>query len=569
MYLGINAFSHDASAALIDSEGRVIAAVEEERFSRRKRENRFPCEAISFCLSVAGITTNDLMGIGLAWHPWLLLYDRIIWEDLLLPHVKRKHLIKDVRKAYDCFRLKRHFEERIGPLKNECKVRFFRHHLAHAASAYFGSSFDEAAYLTIDGRGERETVTWGDAREIHFKRYGALKHPNSLGNFYSGMARFCGFHNSDLEGTAMAFAGIGQPSMTKLIRRILGLPTEGGNPLRIALNTRWMDCGSGEAFPTSALAEFLGVPQRESESKTWVPYSNISSSAQAVLEEMVMSLAFHLKSVTKSTRLVMAGGVALNSVANGRLSREGPFDEVFYQPATHDAGLALGCGLLLANKGRTKRLPPDDSAPFFGPEFNRNEILRVLENSTEITFDEVGDIVDLVADSLATGKIIAWFQGRLEFGPRALGNRSLLADPRDKQTTQRLNHVKGRQSFRPFAVSILHEYRNEWLSDGFESPYMLLVDRLKQSKTEQVPAAMHKDGSVRTQTVLKSSNLQFYKVIHKFFRKTRIPMIVNTSLNVRGEPLACTPGDAIRTLLSSDIDAMAIGPFWVERKTCR
>jgi len=566
MFLGINAFSHDSSAALIAEDGHVVAAVEEERFTRKKKESRFPRDAIAFCLRVGGITQKELMGIGLAWHPWLLLRDRILREDIFSFRVKPRHLAKDVRKAFNCFRLAKWFESEIGPLPRGCKILFYRHHLAHAASAYFGSSFEETAFLTLDGRGERETTTWGRVSGVHFERFGALEHPNSLGNFYSGLARFCGFFNSDLEGTAMAFAGCGRASLTGPIRRILGLPLTGGSPLKIAMNTKWLDCGSGEAFPTVGLADFLGFPQRESDSEAWAPYPDISASTQTVLEEIVLGLASHLYSRTRSTRLVLAGGVALNSVANGRLLREGPFAETFIQPAAHDAGLALGCGLLMANEGRSTRLPPDGTAPFYGPEFNRSEIMTALERIPEISFAEVDKIAERAADSLAQGKVVAWFQGRLEFGPRALGNRSLLADPREKRIAERLNRIKRRQAFRPFAIAILDEFRSEWLSSGLESPHMLLVDRLKSDRNEQAPAAMHADGSVRTQTVRRTQNPLFYDLLRAFFAKTGIPMLVNTSLNVGGEPLACSPADAVRAFLDSDIDAMAIGPFWVERK---
>jgi carbamoyltransferase len=566
MFLGINTFSHDSSAALISRDGRVLAAVEEERFTRKKKESRFPRNAISFCLRTAGISPNEIMGIGLAWHPWLLLRDRVFREDILDYRVKRRHLFKDLKKTFDCARLRYRFEDEIGQLNKSCRVHFFRHHLAHAASAYFGSPFEQTAFLTLDGRGERESTTWGMVSGVRFERFGALQHPNSLGNFYTGLGRFCGFFASDLEGTAMAFAGYGRPTQLGPLRRILGLPPSGGNPLRLSMDTELLDCSSGDAFPTEALSESLGLPQREPDSDAWAPYPDISASAQAVLEEIMLGLAIHLKEQTNSKRLVMAGGVALNSVANGRILREGPFDEVFIQPAAHDAGLALGSGLLMANEGRATRLPVDSGGPFYGPEFKQSEILAILERTPGISFCESGNIVEQAADSLANEKIVAWFQGRLEFGPRALGNRSLLADARGRQTAERLNRIKRRQPFRPFAIAILEEMRHEWLVHGYKSPYMLLVDRLKPALAERTPAAIHVDGSVRTQTVQKEHNPLFYALLQRFFAKTGIPLLINTSLNVGGEPLACTPDDAIRAFLDSKIDAMAIGEFWVLRK---
>ena len=566
MYLGINAFSHDSSAALIGGDGRVIAAVEEERFTRRKKESRFPTEAISFCLRSAGISSREIMGVGLAWNPWLLFRDRLIREDILSQRVEIRHLQKDIQKAVNCYSLKVWLEREIGPLSKRCKVNHFRHHLAHAASAFFGSSFENASFLTVDGRGERETTTWGTAIGTGFQRIGYWEHPNSLGNFYTGLARFCGFFNSDLEGTAMAFAGCGKPTYTEQIRVALGLKNESGLPFKILLNTELLNCESGDAFPRPALAKHLGIPHREPDSDIWNPYPDVSASVQAVLEEVLLGLAFQLYENTKITRLVFAGGVALNSVANGRLMRDGPFKDVYIQPAAHDAGLALGCGFLMANEGRSERLPPDTASPFYGPSFNRVEILTTLERSPNISISEPIDISERAAESLAQGAIVGWFQGKLEFGPRALGNRSILADPRDKKTTEKLNRIKGRQKFRPFAVAILHEKLNDWLQDGFESPHMLIVDRLRDERFEMVPAARHVDGSVRTQTVQKAQNPLFHAVITSFYEITGVPLLVNTSLNVGGEPLACSPDDAIRAFLDSEIDALAIGTFWIERQ---
>lgn len=565
MYLGINAFSHDASAALVSSEGQVIAAVEEERFTRKKKESRFPREAILYCLQAAGIGSDELLGVGLAWHPWHLLFDRVIMEDILSQRVALKHMLKDGRKFLHSLRLRRIFQSEVGALSSSCKVTYFRHHCAHSASAVYGSDFADTAYLTMDGRGERETVTWGHFRGQCFIQNGALQHPNSLGNFYTGFARFCGFHSTDMEGTAMAFAALGNPNRNGKIREILNLPEGQFDPAAIQMDTRLLNCESGDAMPTAQLESHLGIQRRKSELDNSPLYPDVSASVQNVLEECVLSIARRLRSDVNSSRLVVAGGVALNSVANGRLLRERLFSQVFIQPAAHDAGVALGSALLLANNRQSKRLPPDKKAPFFGPEFSRAEILSALRATNITRFEEPPNIVETTSRILAAGKIVGWFQGRLEFGPRALGNRSLLADPRDQTVVNRMNQIKKRQAFRPFAISILNELRDEWLVYGFESPHMLIVDRLRADKAHLAPAAMHVDGSVRTQTVQSQDNPVFYSLLKAFFDQTGVPMLINTSLNVKGEPLACTPLDAIRAFKDSDIDALAIGSFLLSK----
>ncbi len=562
MFLGINAYSHDASAAIISEDGEVVAAVEEERFTRKKKESRFPAEAIRACLRIASVQSKDILGIGYAWHPFLLIRDRVIRSNLFTYPVPAALIMRNIRKAVAAASVRSTFEREVGELSSMCKVHFFRHHAAHVSSAYFASSFLDAAFLSLDGRGECESGTFGVVMAGEFEQKGRIIHPNSLGNLYTGFARFCGFESTDKDGVAMAFAATGEPIFRQAISKILGIDRAIAK-LRFTMPRRLLDCRSGDAMPTPALDEFLGIKRRVPGGPILPGHRDVSASVQAVLEEIILDTCQRLQAETKMSELVMAGGVFLNSVANGRLRKESGFRSFFIQPAAHDAGLALGCCYSLVNHLRRSQPVRQRFSPLLGPQFSRAEILTSLEASNGLVWREPVDIADAAGEAISRGFVVGWFQGRMEFGPRALGNRSLLADPRSLLIKDRLNGIKGRESFRPFAVAILLENACEWLVGGTESPYMLLVDRFQPSKASFVPSGKHVDGSVRIQTVSEEDNPLFRKVILSFKKYTGVPLIINTSLNIRGEPLACTPSDALAVLRSSEIDALGIGPFWV------
>jgi carbamoyltransferase len=565
MFLGINAYSHDASAALITREGEILAAVEEERFSRLKKESRFPVEAIKYCLKAASLDAKDISAIGYAWHPLLLLRDRVVRSNLCAFRVSGALIWKNLKKAYSAAHIRSAFEAEIGDLSRNCRVHFFRHHAAHVASAFHASPFEDSAFLTLDGRGEWESGTCGVVTANAMTQLSSIRHPNSLGNFYTGFARFCGFENADKDGVAMAFAATGKPTFRKKILAMLAI--EDRTPmLQFSMPRKMLDCRSGDAQPTEALEKFLEVKRRLPNGPILFEHRDISASVQAVLEEIILDGCQRLQERTGQRNVVMAGGVFLNSVANGRIQNESGFRSFFIQPAAHDAGLSLGCCFLLANQIRPlQSVIPKRFSSLLGPEFSRTEILSVLESTNGIVWSQPESLVDTAAEAIAGGAVVGWFQGRMEFGPRALGNRSILANPRLPGTKRRLNEIKGREPFRPFAVSVLQESASDWFVQGTESPYMLLVDRFHSSKAAIAPSGQHVDGSVRVQTVREEDNPMFRRLIRSFERRSGIPFLINTSLNVRGEPLACTPSDAVSAFLTSEIDALGIGPFWLSK----
>lgn len=565
MYLGINGFSHDASAAIVDEEGRIIAAVEEERFSRRKKEDRFPVESIRYCLNEAGISLSDLKGIGYGWHPLLLLRQRILWGNLVDYPVPLAFLAKNVRKMLNSLSIKRRIEAIFGPLDSGIEVRYFKHHTAHAASAFFASPFHEAAFLTIDGRGELETATWGYARCTEIQQLGANHHPNSVGNLYSAIARFCGYFGLEKDGTLMALAACGEPVYQKDFRQLVRFNRPESHE-RFEINRDYFDCRSGDGIPQRSLERFFGVNMRAKDGVLQQQHKDIAASMQAVTEELIVRLCRDLHKLTRMDKLVLAGGVALNSVTNGILRAKTPFKDIFIQPAANDAGLALGCAYLLAHSNKCKRTRHTMTTASLGPSFSRDQILRTLERHPKLAWNEPADIAITVADMLSKGKTIAWFQERLEYGPRSLGNRSILADARKTEIQKELNIIKRREAFRPFAVAILAEETGEWLHRGTDSPFMLLVDQISEKHRLAVPGARHVDNSVRVQTVSIEERPLFHALIKEFFRITGIPLVINTSFNLPGEPIVCSPDDAIHAFGSMNIDALAIGPFLVTKR---
>ncbi len=564
MFLGINGFSHDASAVIVDSEGRILAAVEEERFTGKKKEDRFPVESIRYCLNAAGISASDLLGIGFGWHPYLLLRDRVLRSNVFEYPVPLKLIRKNVRKAFLGWSIRRRFEREIGPLGKDARVCYFKHHTAHAASAFYASPFEEAAFLTLDGRGERESMTWGYGQGAQLYQLGANQHPNSLGNFYSGIARFLGFHSWEKDGTVMALAGCGQPKYMKEFRELLTLAPNG---LSIKLNLDYFDCTIGDGLPRSSnLERLLGIKMRSEGEPIQQEHRDIAATLQAITQDIIIRICTELRELTGMDNLVIAGGVALNSVTNGMLRERTPFKDIFIPPAAHDGGLSLGCAYLLAHKGKERKTPHHLTNADLGPEFGEEEIRKSLDGHAELAWDKHEDIAGVVAQALVDGKKVAWFQGRLEYGPRALGNRSILADARRPNVQNELNSIKHRESFQPFAISVLRDEAGNWLCKGTESPFMLLVDRVKSHLRSAVPGAQHVDGSVRVQTVSEKENPLYFQLIREFFKITGVPLIINTSLNLRGAPLVCNPQDALQAFKNTNLDALAIGQFLVTKK---
>lgn len=560
MILGIQCFGHDTSASLVGADGQIYAAVEEERFSRRKRESRFPGEAISACLKIANADFGDVTSVAVPWHPGALFFERLLWRNSIRYPASPKVWYKNATLVYDSLHIAQELKHRFG-LTRELKVRHFRHHLAHAASACYPSPFSECAYLTIDGCGEVETITWGECQGARVRQLGRVCFPHSIGKLYSAMSRFLGFHRADKYGTVMALAGCGEPKYTSEIREMLKIiPHEGLRGIR--LDTRFFDLQTAN-LPSPAMSQHLHTPIRHPEDPITQVHKDIAASLQRVAQEAIIYLVRELQSETKATNLVLAGGVAMNSVTNGLILQETPFRQLFTQPASHDGGLSLGAALLLAHETRSTKGPCIMESAALGPQYSDDEILSSIRNVGNLRVQQPPDLAREVADRLQHGEIVALFRGRLEFGPRALGNRSILADPRYPDIQRRLNSLKGRESFRPYGAAILHDQAEAWLQRGTESPFMNMVDFFKPAVSSLVPGVQHIDQSVRVQTVRNDVDPFLYSVIREFGNLTGVPILVNTSLNVRGEPLACSPADALRVFSTGKLGAIVMGSYLV------
>jgi len=563
-YLGINAFCHHSGATIVDESGVVLAAVEEERFSRKKGEDRFPGDAIRYCLGVSGDRTTELAGVAFGWSPHHLFFGRVLRSHLIEYPVGLATIGGTIGQLRNMLALRPRFVREIGPLHGDCRLMSYRHHVAHAASAYFSSPFDEAAFLTVDGRGERDSITWGIARGAHLKQLGAFHFPHSIGKLYSAICRYLGFDGVEKDGTVMALAAHGKPSLTKQFRQLASWKSDGGLG-QFRLNVNYFDLAD-VAGPSKRMEYLFGMPARRRHDVLTDFHRDVAATLQHFVEETLISLTRRIHEITKLDRLVMAGGVALNSVANGLVVEHSGFRSVFVQPAAHDGGLSLGAAQLLVARKRIDKPDWRMQSAALGPEFSDTYIEREISKYPDVHVQKANDPARAAALRIASGEIVGWFQGRMEFGPRALGQRCLLADPRNAEIKNRLNRIKGRETFRPFAAAMLSEHRNKWLQAGAQSPFMLLVDHIRAELRNQVPGVLHVDNSVRVQTVEAATLPLFYSLIDEFYGLSQVPLVLSTSLNVNGEPIACTPSDAIRVLLETSIDALVIGPYLLTRR---
>lgn len=564
MYLGINAFVHDASAAIVDKDGKIIAAVEEERFTRKKQESRFPIEAIRYCLKAAGITINELDGVGFGWSPKLFLWQRIILNGWFRFPASTSARMDNWMVLKQMQSVPRTLKETFGFDVDKVPFRYFPHHTCHAASAYYASPLSQAAFLTMDGQGEAEAITWGIGNNGEMKKLGHSLLPDSIGKVHSATCRFLGFYGSEKNGTAMALAAFGKPQYIDIFRKIIK-PIDDKKSLQVKVDASYFDFASTaeKVMVSQKFQTAFDIPPRRAEDPITQIHKDIAASLQQRTEEIIIELLKRLHAVTGETNLVLGGGVALNSVFNGKIEKVSPFKEVFIQPAASDAGLSLGAAYLLAqSKHPSSKLPHamDDAA--LGPGFADKEYEAALDDA-KLSYARLDDkkLAQKTAQYIADGKVVAWFQGRLEFGPRALGHRSLLGDARRSDMTDRLNKVKRREKFRPFAISILKDKASMVLDNITDSPFMLMVDTVRQDWREKIPSAQHVDGSVRIQTVTKDNDGIYYELIKEFDKLTGVPLIINTSLNVKGEPIACTPQETIRTFKDSEIDVLVLGNY--------
>jgi carbamoyltransferase len=584
--LGISAFYHDSAAALL-VDGRIVAAAQEERFTRQKHDARFPMHAVRYCLAEAGLRPADLDYIAFYEKP-LLKFDRLLETYLALAPGGFRSFARALpewlkNKLYQ----RRTIREGVG--ETSAGLVFTEHHESHAASAFFPSPYDEAALLTVDGVGEWTTTALGVGRGHRLELTQEIRFPHSLGLLYSAFTYYCGFKVNSGEYKLMGLAPYGRPIYQDLIsQHLIDLKADGS----FWLDMRYFNYCQGLTMTSGRFHRLLGGPPRSPESPLEQRHMDLAASIQAVTEEVVLRIARHLHRQTNLPNLALAGGVALNCVANGRLLREGPFESIWIQPAAGDAGGALGAAWFvwhqLLERPRVAAAEDSQQGSFLGPQFGCEEIARLLERAQAAyrRFDDAQELDEHLAALLAEGKIIGWFQGRMEFGPRALGARSILADPRSSSMQSALNQkIKFRESFRPFAPCVLKEHAHEWfdMPRGTESPYMMLTFPLRadrrlplsdaQRQTMEhdpdlprrlsiarspVPAVTHVDFSARVQTVDEARNPRLDRLLKTFEALTGCPLLVNTSFNVRGEPIVCTPADAWRVFQATEIDVLVL-----------
>ena len=584
--LGISAFYHDSAAALIE-DGRIRAAAQEERFSRKKFDDGFPHRAIGYCLDSCGLKLRDVDFVVFYDKPFLK-FERLLETYLTFAPLGFSSFVK----AMPVWLKEKLFQKRslhadlrqLDPEFDSDKLLFTEHHQAHAASAFYPSPFDTALVLTMDGVGEWATtaVALGKGSELEFVK--EMHFPHSLGLLYSAFTYYLGFRVNSGEYKLMGLAPYGEPRFRNLIRdNLIDIKPDGS----FWLDMSYFNYCTGLTMTNSKFDRLFQMPVRREDEPLTQQHMDIAASAQSVLEDAVLALTRSLAAEFKERNLCLAGGVALNCVANAKILRDGRFDRIWIQPAAGDAGGAVGAALAayfaLSGSARVSNSDGDGmSGAFLGPSFDDMEIRQRLlaEGAQFDVTDDEASLLAATADALAEGRAVGWFQGRMEFGPRALGNRSILADPRSPQMQQALNlKVKYRESFRPFAPAVLAEDVEDWFELSGGSPYMLLVadvarrHRLASSQSDPplaglaklglprsgIPAVTHVDYSARVQTVHRETNPRFHGLLTAFKRRTGCPVLVNTSFNVRGEPIAHTPEDAFRCLMGTEIDMLVIG----------
>jgi carbamoyltransferase len=564
MYLlGFNSFKHDASAALIH-DGHIITAIEEERFNGIKHTSWFPQSSINYCLEAGGIDLGAVDYVCFYWNPREFLYR--VFSDLVrrFPAVQGPFLL-DLLKSYVLFRtVKGQFFSNFPGERPKAEFVFIAHHLAHAASACYLSGFSEAATMVVDGAGERATCTLYAWDGRHFARLRQVNYPRSLGFFYSAITDYVGFQANNDEYKVMGLSAYGRPKYLDQFRTIVWATDDGSFSMDLSFFDYHKVCIPRGAWVSKRFLEKFG-PARRQGSEMTEHYADIAASAQVILEEVLLNLAQWLRRTTKLEYLTMAGGVGLNCLANARLLRDAGFKNIFFLPVAADMGTSIGACLYQYHSVLGASGPIPLRHLYYGPEYSNEYIEGLLLNS-KVRYYRPDDLEAKVAACIANGNIIGWFQGRMEFGPRALGARSILADPRRPEMKDVLNAaVKFREEFRPFAPSVTVEDAPRFFEIDRPSPYMILVHRVRSEVRDLIPAVIHVDGTARVHTVSEDVNSRYYCLLRKFAVLTGIPVIVNTSFNVRGQPIVRTPEDALRTFFSTGLDVLAIGDFVVEK----
>ena len=558
--LGISCYYHDSAAAIL-KDGHVIAAVEEERFSRKKFDDSFPKMAIDWCLEESGITPNDLNSVSFYDKP-ILKFDRLL-DNYIAVAPRGLASFLDV--------IPKWLHKRLW-IKNEIKnnlkgfsgsIIFPEHHMSHAAHAFYTSPFEESAILTVDGVGEWTTASFGYAKDNNITLTHDIRWPHSLGMFYSAFTYFLGFKVNEGEYKLMGLASYGKP---KYYDRILDELIDVKNDGSIHLNMKYFAFTYDKVMTNQKFSELFGIsPRKSNEVATQIHY-DIGASAQKVLEYVLLKMINHVYEETEMKNLCLGGGVALNGVANSRILKECHFEKIHIPPSPGDAGSAVGCAQYLYYIHHNHKKQAENNISnmiqenvYVGPSYT-DEIIRQFLDSKNISYKNFDrqPLLEKTANLISEGKIVGWYQGKMEWGPRALGNRSILADPRKAEMKNILNEkIKHRESFRPFAPSILEEYVSEYFDIDVPSPYMLMVAKVKQP--DKIPAVTHVDGTGRLQTVSKESNQLYYDLINEFYKITSIPVVINTSMNVMGEPIVNTPEQAYQMIVKTDMDCIVMG----------
>lgn len=580
--LGISAYYHDSAAVLIQ-DGRIIAAAQEERFTRKKHDHTFPSHAVRYCLDEAGIEESRLDHVVFYEKP-LLRFERILETYVAYAPRGFKQFLMSVPLW---LKQKLHLQREMDQaLNHQFKGRylFCGHHESHAASAFLPSPFEEAAIVTMDGVGEWATASIGIGKGNRVEMLQELRFPHSLGLLYSAFTYFAGFRVNSGEYKLMGLAPYGQPiHYDKIMSEMLDLKEDGS----FRLNLDYFAYCYSDVMISRKFERFFGIPRRKPEAPLTQAYMDIAASIQKVTEEIMLRMVRHAQRLTGKKNLVLAGGVALNCVGNGRIQREGPFENIWIQPAAGDAGGALGAALLvwhqLLENPRAVVESDLQRGSLLGPAYSNGQIRSFLDTTKAVYrfYDDENALLDVVTDAIQNGQVIGWFQGRMEFGPRALGSRSILGDARSTDMQSRMNlKIKFRESFRPFAPSVLAERARDYFDfsgDG-PSPYMLLVAPVKEServaltaeqnalqgidllkaRRSSVPGVTHVDYSARVQTVDPERHGRYYRLIKRFEEKTGCPLIINTSFNIRGEPIVCTPENAYHCFMATDMDVLVM-----------
>ena len=563
--LGISCYYHDSSAALL-KDGKVIAAVEEERFSRTKFDDSFPKQAIDWCLKESGISPKNLDSVAFYDKP-ILKFERLL-DNYIAVAPKGLYSFLSVipkwihKRVWVKDEILKHLKGFNGT------IIFPEHHVSHAAHTFFTSPFNESAILTVDGVGEWTTTAFGSAHDTTIELTNDIRWPHSVGLFYSAFTYFLGFKVNEGEYKLMGLSAYGKPKYYDLIMKNLVDVKDDGS---VHLNMKYFSFTYDKVMTNQNFSDLFGITPRKEDSNAEQIHYDIAASAQLVLEEILLRMVKHVHKKTGMKNLCLGGGVALNGVVNYRILKEGPFENLHIPPSPGDAGSAVGCAQYLYYCHKKNKRKMEHNAEmiqnnvYVGPSHSNDEIKSFLDmNKIHHKYLETDSLLETTAQLIAEGNVVGWYQGKMEWGPRALGNRSILADPRNAEMKYTLNEkIKHRESFRPFAPCILEEHLSEYFDIDIPSPYMLFVAPVK--KPEKIPAVTHVDGTSRLQTVSKDTNPLYYDLIKEFYKITDVPVLINTSMNVRGEPIVNTLEQAYNMIIKTDMDYLVMGNYNIKK----